>query len=218
MKVCLFILVLLGSCSIVLAEDRITFIYTDNFAIPDHNSNINFALGGSYGNASLENDIWRFVGLRVNNSGPLENLRVSAQDCNVTIMNYQNFNFGGRGATLRYRVVGHGTQTFNFELNRTGGQWSLVFNTGNFPAVGNGWTVSKDSTITVTGATDNVTLFYQYSQAADTSNRPSYQQHSVIISTGIIVAASAVLVVVVGIKNHNIILRKSSQVALRLIS
>lgn len=201
----LLLLLLLSSlaCGIAQAQTPINFTPTDDFNIPQQNGNIHFAVNGTYTQAKLENDVWGFTRLSLNNSQPVETFRVSAKDSDITIVTCQTFNLvpsqtTTRGASLTYRVNGRGTQTFNFGLNLTGGEWSVTFN-GDFFGKNEGWTVSPDQTITVTGApsNSNVSIIrYRLPSSfgnADASEQPFYQQHSVALTTAVLVAAVTLL-------------------------
>ncbi len=196
-------------CPIAQAQTVTTFEPTDKFSIPEHNSTISFAASGTYTHVSLENGTWNFADLILNNTGPAENLKVSAKDSNVTIISYQTFNITIVGKILIYTVVGSGTQTFNLGLISTGAEWSVRFN-DLFISENEGWSISPDQTLTITGASSdsNVTLFYfVFSDAlggsGDTSNQTFLQQHSVIIVTGVVVVAAAVITVVIWRRNQN---------------
>lgn len=178
------ILILLQSCHLVFAQTSTSFTSSDKFSIPSYSGSINFALNGTYANATLENDVWTFTNLWINNSEMVENLAVSAQNSNVTIVWAQILNTTLRASFLNYRVEGQGTQTFNFDLNIEGGEWSVLFN-DDFVAEGEGWTLSPDNTLTVTGATGNVTLMYLFleGRGRNSADLPFYEQHSVAIAT-----------------------------------
>jgi len=187
-------LVLLQTCPNTLAQTDTSFTPADKFSIPSYNGSISFAVNGTYANATLKNDIWTFTNLRLNNSQMIENLLVSAQNANVTIFWAQVSNTTFRGAFLSYMVEGQGTQTFNFDLNIEGGEWSVLFNEA-FIAEGEGWTLSPDHTLTITGATGNVTLLYisLEGRRGNSADLPFYEQHSVAIATAAAVAAIVVL-------------------------
>jgi hypothetical protein len=197
------ILVLLQPCSFALAQTDTSFTPADKFSIPLYNGSISFAVKGTYANATLKNDMWTFTNLRLNNSQMVENFAVSAQNSNVTVFWAQVSNTTIRGAFLSYFVEGQGTQTFNFDLNIEGGEWSVLFNEV-FIAEGEGWTLSPDHTLTITGATGNVTLMYIYlgERRGNSSNLPFYEQHSVAIATAAAVAVIVVLTVSVRAKHR----------------
>lgn len=200
-------LALLWICAIAQAQTGTTSKQADKFSIPTQNGSISFATGGTYTQASLENDTWDFENLRLNNTGPTENLSVSVQNCDITITSYQVFSTATVGALLlSYIVVGHGSQTFNLGFNSTVGGWSVIFNNNDFRAQNDGWHVSPDSTLTITGATSNVTIFYYNfpdALGANTSNQPFYKQHSVAITTAIVVTVAVVLTAIIRRKNPN---------------
>jgi hypothetical protein len=65
------LMVLLASLPLDCAQSTATtttFTLKDYFQIPSKNSTINFAFSGSYQNAVLQNNIWAFTGLLLNNS------------------------------------------------------------------------------------------------------------------------------------------------------
>ena len=193
-------------CFVAQGQTDETFTPTDKFGIPAYNSTISFETGGSYERASLENNTWIFVNLRLNNTGPLENLTVSAQDSIVKITTYQIFNDSAvaRGG-LTYTVVGHGNQTFNFGFVMKGGGWIVTLN-GRFMGENEGYSVSPDQTITVTGATVNATIYYLNLDAlggtAENPNLPFYLKHSVAIATGVTIAIAVILIVIIRRRNQ----------------
>jgi hypothetical protein len=199
-------------CSSAHAQGETIFTPVDQFSIPVYNGTINFATAGTYTFGSLENESWTFVNLDLNNSQQFLNLSVSAQDSNITITGYQMFDLTGsnsssrRSAFLSYTVVGLGKQTFNLGRILQGGQWSVSFN-GNFVGETEGWIISPDQTLTITGATANVTIGYFNfinSFGGDNGNNsdlPFYQQHSVVIAVGVTVAAVVVLSFAINRKN-----------------
>ena len=201
----LIVLVLPFLCFITQAQTDTAFTSTDNFDIPALNGTISFATNGTYERASLENNAWKFVNLRLNNTGRLQNLTVSAQDSIVRITTYQRFNTSVTAARLRYTVVGLGKQTFNFGFVVKEESWSVVLN-GRFMAENEGYQVSPDQTITVTGATANASISYYNLDAlggtADSSNLPFYQKHSVAIATGVAVTVAIVLTVIIRRRNQ----------------
>jgi hypothetical protein len=199
--ICVIALVLVWVCSVAQAQADTTFSPTGEFGIPAYNGTISFATGGSYTRASLENGTWNFVNLSLNDSGTLESFKVSAQDSNVTVTSYRAVNVTGGGERLSYTVVGRGKQTFNLGLSATGGEWDVVFN-NVFIAKNDGWSISPDATLTITGATSNVTILYlvfpnELGGNGNSPNQSIYQQHSVFIITAaavLVAVASAVII------------------------
>jgi hypothetical protein len=189
-------------------QSETAFTSTDAFEIPVNNSVISFAVNGTYEQARLGNGTWSFVNLRLNNSQNSENLdlKVSAKDSKVRILSCQIYNgtFAGertRGARLRYTVVGQGVQVFYLGIDPKGGDWGVTFN-GIYMGKNDGWSLSPDGTLTVTGATANVTLTYygfpnSFREDEDGFNQPILKQHSIVIVITIVVAITIILAVAV---------------------
>jgi len=188
----------------VQAQNEIDFLSTDKFDIPDYNGSISFASGGTYEIANLENEVWNFVNLQLNNSFRLDTFNVSARESDLTVLEIQTFD-NDLGAFLSYTVDGDGEQTFNFGINAAlGDAWSVTFN-DVFIAENAGWNLLSDNTLSITGATStsNVTLLYFiFPDFADNGSDKSFlEQHSVSII--IIVIATIVIVSAVLIKRIN---------------
>jgi hypothetical protein len=191
----LTVLVLLCTCLSAQAQSDIEFTPTDKFVTPTSNGTISFAFNGTYTKASLVNYIWTFVNLRLDNLQPLEKLEVSAQDSNITIIAYSTFDTrfrGFRGALLSYKVEGKGKQTFNMGVPLTDGEWSVLLE-DEFKGEGDGWSVSPDATLTITGAKSNVTIWYFGFPESfnEDANKPFYTEHSVAITTAVALAVTA---------------------------
>ena len=181
----------------VKAQDAVSFTSSDDFAIPVSNGVINFAFSGTYTEANLVNDTWTFTNLQINYSQPLTKLEVSAQNSNVTIISYRAFNTRLNttfsGALLSYKVEGQGKQIFNIGLPLAKGEWSLLLG-DDFVGEGEGWNVSPDQTLTITGARSDVTIWYfgfPESLSDDDSNTSFYLQHSVAITIAIALVATS---------------------------
>ena len=189
-------------------QSETAFIPTDKFDILGNNSSISFAVNGTYEQASLENGVWSFVNLRFNNSQSAEklSLKVSAKNSIVIITSYLNYNstFAGeraRGARLRYNVIGQGTQVFDLGLDTEGGDWGVNLN-GVWIGKNQGWSLSPNGTLTVAGATGNVTLSYYgfpgfFGDDADGFDQPFLNQHSLVIITTFVVVTIVLLAVAV---------------------
>ncbi len=148
--------------------------------------------------------------MHLDNAGDLGTLPIfnaSAQNSNVTITSCQEFSGSLTGVRLRYTVVGSGAQTFNLGIKGKSSEWDVTFN-GAYISENNGWDIASDGTLTVTGvtgATTNVSIArYTFSNdfggSGDVSDQTFIQQHSVAITTGIVVAVAIVLVVVIKVK------------------
>ena len=197
------------SSSLVKGQTELILEPGDMFEIPAYNSTISFAVNGTCSEANLKNDSWTFINIVLNNSVSRQklNLTVSARDSNVTITSYQKTNstFAGSPAStvrLRYVVFGQGSQALNLHLNPTEGDYSVISDTvwlGLF----DGWSISTDSTITITGERRNVTIAYYGVPETfkNFSTQPFYQQHSIIIIASVILAIIVVLTVAFRITN-----------------
>ena len=198
-------LVLPFTYHIVIAQSDVDLTSTDIFDIPALNGAIRFAVNGTYSKASLINGTWNFENLHLNYSRPLDNLKVSAQNSKITIISYWRFNITSSSAFLRYRVEGQGKQTFNINLDPERGEWSVVFDEV-YMGEGDGWSSSPDGTLTITGATSNVTIWYYGFPSSiiddGSSNQPFYEQHSVICATAVAIAVTLTFAIVVRIRNQ----------------
>lgn len=178
---------------------------TEQFEISASNGTITFAFNGTYTQASLVNNTWTFVNLRLTYSQPLEKLEVSAQNSNVTILSYRPFNITFRAARLSYTVEGEGEQTFNIGLPLADGEWSVVIG-DDFKGEGDGWHVAPDATLTITDAKTDVTIWYfgvpEDFDVANDPNNPFYLKHSVAIATAAALAVTATIGFVIRRKNR----------------
>lgn len=182
-------------------ETKTFFTPTDNFKIEMKNSSISFAVNGTYQQANLINGTWNFENLQLVNS-PKIDLKVSARDSKVTIASCRTYNvtFAGervREIRLRYTVVGQGIQTLNFGIPPNEGDWGVIFN-DTYMDKNDGWKISPDGTLTVMGATANVTLaYYGFPESFRDNSGGLYQsilkQHSVLITTTIAVVIIIIL-------------------------
>ncbi len=203
------VLIFPWTCPNTQAQTDITFKPADKFSIPSNNDTISFAVNGTYSKATLENDTWTFMNLRLNGSQPLENFKISTQNSNVTIFSYIAFNTTLQSLLLRYAVEGKGKQIFNFGLGSQEGEWSaidwsVIANNAVFIAEGEGWTISNDGTLIVTGVTGNVSIVHWgfFENSLPSSNLPFYLQHSVAIATAVAVAIIIGIAVAIKVKNR----------------
>jgi hypothetical protein len=202
-----FFLVFSLTCVSVHAQTEIEFLPTDKFEIPSYNGAISFDAGGTYENASLEENLWSFVSLHLDDSGWLESLNVSAKDSNLTITSIQSFIDETFAALLSYTVVGNGQQSFNLGMESEGGVWSVTFN-DVFIAENDGWKLLPDNTIAITGASSNVTILYfifpnQFGGNLGGSPQSVYEQHSVLIVTAVVVAVMTLITVIIRKRKQN---------------
>ncbi len=197
------------TCINLQAQTKVSFSPHDKFNIPANNGNISFAVNGTYAEASLVNNYWIFANLRLNGSLPIENLEFSSQNCNVTIFVYQEFNVTGFDIQFfSYVAEGQGEQSLNFGFGpqekgvSAGTEWNVVFGTHVITEEGDGWTLSPNGTLVVTGATsnENVTILHYIFPVSSTSNLPFYQQHSIAITVAIVIALTVSFAVVIKIR------------------
>ena len=141
------------------------FTAKDNFTVPEHNGNINFAAGGRYGSAYYENYTypwshgWQFIDLYLGNSPFVQTnptsrvLMISAQNCNVTITGYDQTENNPVSGQLNYTVIESGNQTLNL-----GGiiENIVVHIDGVAKSQNDGWVMNEiNNWITITDAKSN---------------------------------------------------------------
>jgi len=184
---------------------------SDKFIVPEYNGTINFAVSGTYSSAILENNIWTFTNLDLKGSQTLKNLEFSTQNSNVTILSYITSNTTGIPTVrLRYAVEGRGTQILNLGLSpqeadfEADAEWTITVNGNVFLGQSEGWRISHDGTLTVSGPSGNVSVVHT-DYFGNGSNLPFYEQHSVVIA--IAAALAIVVVIAVGVK---VVKRKQS--------
>jgi len=157
-----------------------TFTPADVFAIPECNSSINFAFDGSYVYTNFGDNIWRFQNLIVDDYGPSNiptwYLSMSARNCNVTITGYHApFSSSGFAGWLNYTVTGVGNQTFDNNYDKIDSReinnYTVIID-GIARTQNDGWTLTDDGWIIVTGATSNVTIIYKHVQVGETPPPP----------------------------------------------
>jgi hypothetical protein len=155
------------------ANAETAFSSQDAFAIPDCNSQIRFATGGSYNRATLEDSAWVFDNLNFDAAHNVTGFSVSAKDCNVTVTGISGIDWFDQIGWVTYNVTGVGSQTFRLSsLTGDGGfvDQYAVFIDGVNKTEGDGWTYTSGSVpnyphiasdyFTVTGAAVNVSIGY----------------------------------------------------------
>lgn len=191
------ILVCPALCSNAQAQTGSAFSPGQTFSIPAYNGTVRFAVNGSYQSAALENNAWIFSGLQLNGSQALGSLQVSTKNSNITVLSYTAANGGFQTVRLEYFASGKGVQVFNLGLGPNEPQYYWICGFNNwFAGEGDGWTISPNATVTVTGQTGNISIVrYNFGGTLTNSNLPYYEQHSVAIAVAAIVAATIVLAV-----------------------
>ncbi len=194
------------ACPNIQAQTSIPFNTTYNFSVPLFDGNISFAVNGTYSNATFENNTWTFTNLRLNGSQPLENFEISTQNSNVTILSYiASNNAAFSNIRLSYVTEGKGTQILNLGLGSgsqgEGYEWTVSFN-GAVISEDDGWSISHDGTLVITGATGNISVIrFDFGNTAP-SNLPFYQQHSIAIITALGVVATVTIAVVIKVRSR----------------
>jgi len=174
----------------VEAQNQVNVDPSDVFRIPALDGSINFAVNGTYETATLQDNTWVFTNLRLNGSVALPNFKCATENTDLTI--YYCRNFTSR-ITLRYFAEGDGRQTFDLGLGSKaakygGGDWVVSASGNTFWSAGDKWHVNPDGSVTVNRVSGNVSVsHWYYMEAADTSDQPFYQAHSVAIGTVIAV-------------------------------
>ena len=196
------------TCPNTQGQTNISFTPADKFSVPAYNGTISFAVNGTYSSATLENNIWTFTNLQLNGSQTLKNLEFSAQNSNVTIFSYITSNANGIPTVrLRYADEGRGEQILNLGLSPqeagfdSSAEWTVTVNNNFFLGEGEGWSISHDGTMTVSGPSGNVNVVHT-EYFASSSNLPFYQQHSVAIITAMIIAVTVIIAVLIKVKNR----------------
>lgn len=193
------------ACPHALAQTGTAFGPDSKFSVPAYNGVVNFATNGTYSTATFESNTWTFTNLQLNRSQLLEKLEISAKNSNVTVNSYRATNVDFPNCRISLSVQGKGQQMVNMGVGVNGGSnvdW-VVSSNGTF--LNQGWSVSHNGTVTITGLTGNISIIYfDFTSQLSASNLPFYEQHSVAIVVAIAVAATvaAAVVVKVVVKRH----------------
>ncbi|PVX27157.1 MAG: hypothetical protein CW716_03760 [Candidatus Bathyarchaeum sp.] len=169
---------------------KVDFSSETIFSIPEYGNQLSFQIGGSYESVILENKTWNFVGLALDNyvlnltekrgwGGVLYgrdvldyspndgNFSVLLENCNITITHYDIVTqFAPYSGWLNYSVSGTGSQTFNLHYFQPIGGWTgpnlwTVYVDGVSKPQNENWGISgTERIITISGATNNVSIFY----------------------------------------------------------
>lgn len=188
-------------------EHKTVFTPADKFETADFNSSIRFAVNGSCSDITLVNGVWTFTNLRLNNSQfTLNNFSISVRDSNVTIFSVRAYNFTGRSTSVRFSVVGTGTQTIDLnpdsEEPTHWSEWSVtVPRSGtDWLSEGENWKLQPDSSVIVWGLTGNVSVtHYVFSGSKRENNLPFYFQHIVTIITLAVLASVVATAIIIQI-------------------
>jgi hypothetical protein len=189
------------------AEANPVFKSTDTFNAPGSNSTIRFVVNGSCTSIMLKDGTWTFTGLRLGYSRNVANVSISAVDCNLTIYSVSASNFSARTVSLRYNVIGVGSQSVHFvdiTQKSNSEEWSVIVpdesGTGRvWLSQGRNWDLHPDNTVVVKGITGNITISrYNFDAFQPTSSNQSFPfSHSItLITLGVLIAVVAVALVV----------------------
>ena len=199
-------------CAITQAQTQTAFTTADKFSIPQYNGTISFAQNGSYSTASLENGFWTFKNLKLDSKNPSflglnatqgsDELRISAQNSNVTIWTCISVNYTLPVNLLSYFAEGMGNQTVNLGLNATqssSDEWSVIVSDSVFLPLGQGWRHLPDDSVLVWGRTGNVTVAH-FGFNSDYRSLSFFLQHYVGIFTALMLAAITIVAVVIRVR------------------
>ena len=210
------IFLLLISFTSVQAQTLTNFTTGDTFNIPSSNSQISFAVNGSYSSATLQGGVWVFTDLHLNRNPTLNILKISAENSNLTIVSYQTRNMTSRAVgneRFAYRVVGEGKVTVNLGYSNAGqyggSDWYVSKpgrNQTTFLSLGHDYSLKNDGTLVINGLTGNVTVTHMFLDrfAGNNANLPFYQQHSVIIAVAIVMVLTLAVVLAIRLRNNGV--------------
>jgi hypothetical protein len=200
----------------VHSQTSTNFTRAHTFSIPSSNSQISFAVNGSYSSATLQDNVWTFEDLHFNLSPNLKILKITAENSNVTILSYQTRNATSQrvaNEVLRYRVIGEGKVTINLGLSDAGkyggSDWYVSKpgrNQTTFLSLGHDYILENDGTLIINGLTGNVTITHMFLDRfpGNNLNLPLYQQHSVIITVAIVLLLTIAVVFVIRLRNNRV--------------
>ncbi|MCL5876544.1 MAG: hypothetical protein M1540_01875 [Candidatus Bathyarchaeota archaeon] len=134
------------------------------------------------------------------------NLAFSARDCNVTIWIYLNAAYSYPVAIVSYLVEGSGTQTVNLGLKTSTdiSEWSVVNENGAFMAEGQRWRLLPDDSLLITPPSEgNITVMhFDFNDPDAQKLSPFWMQHSIILLTGVILAATVLVAFLFKVKKR----------------
>jgi hypothetical protein len=199
-------------------QTQTIFTTKDKFSIPQYNSAISFALNGSYSAAVLENGFWTFKNLKLDfqdlsflglkATQGLGDLRISAQNSNVTIWARISVNYSFPVDLLSYYAEGAGNQTVNLGLTASrssSDEWSVIVSDNVFLPLGQDWSLMPDYSVLVWGRTGNVTVAH-FGFNPEYITLSFFLQHYVGIFTTLLLAFVIFVAVIIKIR-----IRKSNK-------
>jgi hypothetical protein len=185
------------------AQTNITITPNETFSIPENNGSIHFAVNGSCTSATLQNSTWVFTNLELANFPSNGTLKFSTENSNITIYYYRTSNQFGRTTSIKYNAEGQGKQYINLGLNTTKStnpsEWLITVPNGGAVVHGIGWNLLPDNMVVLNGLKGNVTVSH-FNYNFPTATGPFYVQHSIIIITAAVVAATIAIAVLIKFK------------------
>jgi hypothetical protein len=184
-------------------EANPVFTAADTFNAPGFNSTIRFAVNGSCTSITLKDATWIFMGLRLAYSRNVANISISAVNCNMTIYSVSASNFSARSVSLRYNVVGTGSQSVHFldiTQSTSSVEWGVIVPGASGSGMvwlseGRNWDLRSNNTVVVHDITGNITVS-RYNLG---SFQPNSGNQSLTISHSITLLTLGVLIVVVAV-------------------
>jgi hypothetical protein len=199
-------------CVNTLGQTQTDFTTADKFSIPQYNSTISFALNGSYSAATLENGFWTFKNLKLdlqdlsflglNATHGLNELRISAQNSNVTVWARISVIYSFPVDLISYYAEGKGNQTVNLGLNASrssSDEWSVIVSDNVFLPLGDDWSLLPDDSVVVWGRTGNVTVAH-FGFNAEYRSLSFLLGHYVGIFTALLLVAVIFVAVIIRIR------------------
>ena len=185
------------------AQTNITITPNETFSIPENNGSIHFAVNGSCTSATLHNSTWVFTDLKLFNYHSNGTLKFSTENSNITIYSFRTTSQFGRTTSIKYNADGQDKQSINLGLNTTKStdpsEWLITVPNGGAVVHGLGWKLLPDNTVVLNGLKGNVTVSH-FNYNIPTANGPFYVQHSIIIITAAVIAATIAVAVLIKFK------------------
>ena len=199
-------------CVTTQGQIQTDFTTADKFSIPQYNSTISFALNGSYSAAKLEDGFWTFKNLMLDFQGlsflglnatqGLSELRISAQNSNVTVWARISVIYSFPVDLLSYYAEGDGNQTVNLGLNASrssSDEWSVIVSDSVFLPLGEDWSLLPDDSVLVWGRTGNVTVAH-FGFNAEYRSLSFFLEHYMGIFTALLLTAVIFVAVIIKIR------------------
>ena len=203
------------------SQDEVIIKTSDRFNIPNQAATIQFGFNGSCSSAILEDNTWIFknlqldhppnyAGIDLTQSKNIGDLRISAQNSNITIWAYLMFYYTLPVHSLVYFAQGTGTQTINLGLSASeasdASEWSVIVDNNVFLAKGRGWELLADDTIIVEGQSGNITVAH-FELGSLEKNLFFYANHSVAILTAVVLITLIIVCLAIRFKKKKKVIK-----------